>query len=317
MKNFLKNILLFVVPIVVGTIFIEVYLRTSNSMYLEKKKGLDECIEDVEILVLGNSHVHYGVDPNQFEFNVYNAAMLGQTLYYDKEILKKYIKKAEKLRYVILNVSYQSLYKPSMGVRNSLMYYSYGIKYRENKTFQYDLSYFWFGYEPKASYILLNNDLQNYRSGRKFNNDFSIEKGVANIKMKNGWLPFENDNQTKFTELDIKKKAKRANFSVKNESDRDLLIEDIEDLIQILIDEKIQPIIVTMPCYKPYIEQLDKKIIIKNEFEINRIKEKYSLEYWNLFSEIKDKKYFFNADHLNKRGAEKVSKLLNKRIKDL
>ena len=83
MRGFLKNILLFIVPILIITLFFECYLRNKNTIYHEKEIGLVAGYEEIEVLILGNSHSHYGIDPNQISLDAYNMAMVGQSFYFE------------------------------------------------------------------------------------------------------------------------------------------------------------------------------------------------------------------------------------------
>ena len=63
MKLFIKKILLFILPIIIFVISIDSYLRNINSLYQEKNITLKKNADKIEVLILGNSHANYGINP--------------------------------------------------------------------------------------------------------------------------------------------------------------------------------------------------------------------------------------------------------------
>ena len=72
MKLFFKKILLFIFPLVIIVIIMDLYLANMNSLYKEKANGLLEHANEIEILILGNSHATYGVAPSGFSTFTFN-----------------------------------------------------------------------------------------------------------------------------------------------------------------------------------------------------------------------------------------------------
>ena len=91
-------------------IFLEVYLRKTQNVYEQKAQQLVENAAKINVLILGNSHANYGVDPSQFNLFAFNAAQLSQSIYFDKRITLKYINQLKKLKYVFISVDFHSLY---------------------------------------------------------------------------------------------------------------------------------------------------------------------------------------------------------------
>ncbi len=89
MRRFLKNVLLYSLPLLAVFVVAEIYLRTIDTAYTEKEKKL--YASDPEILILGNSHAAYGIDPNRFSMRAFNAANVAQSLYFDKRIALKHL----------------------------------------------------------------------------------------------------------------------------------------------------------------------------------------------------------------------------------
>ena len=74
----------------------------------------------------------------------------------------------------------------------------------------------------------------------------------------------------------------------------------------------MKPILVVFPTAKYYFEKFDKDI--KDYFYqiINEVKNIYDFQFFDFFrSDLFDIEDFNDADHLNKKGAEKMTKLLD------
>ena len=93
MKPFLLKVFLFLLPVNLAIVAVELQLRTIPNAYSLKKTQLDNLCEELEILCLGSSHAFFGINPVYFSKKAYNAANFSQTLDYDQKILEKYIDK--------------------------------------------------------------------------------------------------------------------------------------------------------------------------------------------------------------------------------
>ena len=87
MKQFLKYVSLFILPILVLALSCEILLRNIPNDYIYKRKYLDKNAQNIDILFLGSSHVFYGIDPRFIHAPSFNASYVSQTLNYDFEIL--------------------------------------------------------------------------------------------------------------------------------------------------------------------------------------------------------------------------------------
>ncbi|MBK8506869.1 MAG: hypothetical protein IPL46_34655 [Saprospiraceae bacterium] len=123
---------MFIFPIVLTAIGMEVTLRHLPNDYKYKREYLDIYSDEIQTLILGSSHSFYGMDPAYFSSNTFNAANISQSLDFDFEILSKYQNRLEKLETVVLSISYSTLFgkletdSESWRIKNYLMYYGIG-----------------------------------------------------------------------------------------------------------------------------------------------------------------------------------------------
>jgi hypothetical protein len=82
--------------------------RPTNS-YLYKHRLLEAAAPRVDVLFLGSSHANDGIKPLSVTPGGFNLASVSQSLYYDAELVRRYLDDLPALRLVVLPVSYFSL----------------------------------------------------------------------------------------------------------------------------------------------------------------------------------------------------------------
>lgn len=313
MRKFLKVFLIFITPIIILLLFVEVYLRQINTSYSEKIKGLEHNAGNIEILFLGNSHTAYGIDPKQFDLNAYNAAQVSQSLYFDKRITLKYIDKLVNLKYVVIGLDYHSLYFSSQtSSRNIWSYYGYGIEYKNEVPFLSKISRLK-GYTNRIALNLFEKD----KSGKYDRiKALDVERGVnLNSPIQNGTFFLEGMDLKSMEEQHCLNRAGYFNAIVKESKEKNEIVSDLKDFIKQLRSKNIIPIFITVPCYDKYVSKLDQEHLFYNLKYIEKMTNELNVEYWDYINLKMKKNDFYNCDHLNKNGAITFSKILNNQLK--
>ena len=316
MNKFLYRTFLFsLIPIII-ILSLDIFARNQNSLDKEKYEGALKNKDFIEIIILGNSHAHTGVDPRGFDLFAYNLANVAQSLYFDKRITLSLLPHLKKLKYVFISIDYHSLYSSSQGIRDIWSYYAHGVKYNKYKESKYlmaDISPTLFGYTPKVVLSFLKKKIVNRIKYGKDVIDFDVGTGV-NIKdsVVNGFISFEGHKKSAFTTERYKKRIHAFNEGIQTSNEKDEVLEDLNDFLEILIKNDITPILFTSPTYEEYNKYLEESVVKNNEKEINKLCEKYNIKYLNFMnSDLFEKNDFYNADHLNKQGAKKLAKIMN------
>jgi len=84
----------------------KIYLHRTN-LDVQIKAFADERNE-IEIVFLGNSHIHKGINPQYFQRKAFNLAFNAQDLYYDTQLLHKYVAHMPRLKAVVFGLDYFS-----------------------------------------------------------------------------------------------------------------------------------------------------------------------------------------------------------------
>ena len=297
MSKFIKKVLIFSTPIIIFIILMEVLLREIPNDYSYKKNYLDTHSSEIETLFLGSSHTYYGVNPEFIKSNSFNSAHVSQSLDYDIQILRKYEKRTDKLKYVFVPIDYFSLYNRLESGGESWRIKNYIIYYNFNKSFKF-----------KNDFELLNGKLiENIQKIVKF---YGYHKSEI-ICNKLGWGT--RYNSKKNMDLFATGKAAAKRHAKKKKSFFNENVALLNEIISIAQSKRVKVIFYTSPAYKTYVSKLNKQQLQRTVTTITNIaSSNTNVKYFNFLSDKSfDAKDFFDADHLNEIGAEKFSKKMD------
>lgn len=297
-------------------LFMDSSLRMQNTLYKEKYEGAKEVQDSIEIIILGTSRATYGVNPEAFGMYAYNLANLGQSLYFDKRITLSLLPEMPQLKYVFISIDYHSLAFSSQFNRDYWSYYGNGIKYKDTKYFWANISPTLFGYTPKVAFSMLKKKLLNYwRYGSEIV-DFEVEAGVDIYKpVVNGFIALDGKDTANFHHDAYEVSSTWYTNVIDESNEKDEIVKDLEDFIEILLAEGVTPILFTPPTYLEYNNYLNSSYIEENIKTSKQIAFKHGIEYWDFYdSEMFSFDDYHDMEHLNREGALKFSLMLNDSI---
>lgn len=309
MQRFIYKTLLLILPLVVLAMGMEVLLRCVPNDYQYKKEFLDTHAKNIEILILGNSHSLYALDPIYFEANTFNAAHVSQSLDYDLAILKKYEDEFKNLTTIILPISYFSFFETLESsqevwrIKNYRIYYDIHqhnnlkhctemLSMRLHTNIARIVNYYVLK-EPLISCselgwgtIHLSKDAKDLQSTAIEAAGYHTVKDVSSDELQ----PINKDNQASLHQI--------LNWSK---------------------ERNVEVLLITFPAYKSYVEKLNTEQLISTITTTQNISQEYTnCTYLNL---LEDSLFvasdYYDADHLSEIGAEKLSKRINAIIDDL
>ena len=316
MSDFLKKVAVFLTIPLILVLISDVYLRNKSSLYKEKYRGALETANELEILILGNSHANYGVDPAAFDNYAYNLANVNQSIYFDKRLAEKLLPRLKNLKFVLINVSYHSFSFSSQGARDIWSFYGHGIKYKDKNYILEQLSPTLFAYPLKVILSYLKRDVINHLIYNGNGVNFPVQKGVS-IKdsIQNGYIGFEGRNRSRFLKNKYKERAVIFNSKVRNSRNTIDVIDDLDSFIERLIAQGITPVLFTTPTYSEYNIYLNSELLKETKGKIKQKAKKFDIPYWDFMNLDSFKiENFYDMDHLNKEGAYKFSQILNDSI---
>lgn len=305
MKKLVIKILLFLLPVLLVWLALEVFYRTVDTNFTEKNKQIRTEYADAEVLVLGNSHTLFGVNPDYFQRKTYNIANVSQTLYFDELIFNTYVNELPELKAVILNVSYFSLTEDVNPFGDAWRKYFY----KHQMKLDVDIVSPW--------------DIRNYSlaTARRFKKSATL----VHEYVSNGTVVsvYPNGYGVQDKRDIVPDKAAIATIIAKKHEDG--LIDfktNIKRLIAIVEackQRNIQVVLVEMPVYEKYDALLNEQKKNKIERTLKDLENTYTNTSYIKLS--RDPRFtdsdLRDADHLTNEGAKKASILLNNAIEEL
>lgn len=304
MRRFLKKIFLFVLPLLIGGMVMEIVLRSIPNDYRNKRKYLDTHAPDIETLILGSSHALYGLNPGYFSTPAFNAAHVSQTLDQDAGILEKYEGQWRSLKAVILPISYFTLFErlsegpEAWRIKNYVIYY--GIR---NSASPIDYT------EMLSNRLRVNGD-------RIASYYIRHEPSLACDSL--GWDTLHT--AAPVADLVAAGKASAFRHTVPNPQDKSniiLLRQNLGTLDRIVSwcrERNVQLILFTPPAYSSYRENLDP---VQLQVTVNAA-EKLAAAHANvsynnfMFDNTFRENDFYDGDHLSVSGARKLSQKIDR-----
>ncbi|MBK6345997.1 MAG: hypothetical protein IPF68_08660 [Bacteroidales bacterium] len=178
MKKFFFRSLYLILPLILVMLYMEVNLAKIPNSYSYKRLCLEKQLDSIEVLILGSSQALYGLNPDDFTYRTFNLSDISQDLYYDHQLVMKYLDKMPSLRYAIISISYFSFgYSVTDGAEAWRIYYYsqfWDIKHPEADVMELKRISKFFLYTPNTSLLLLLNGFKaNYTDHLGNNGYFS------------------------------------------------------------------------------------------------------------------------------------------------
>jgi len=301
MKRFIITIVFFLVPVLLLLVLAEYGLRQIPNEYAYKNAWLEQNISTTEVLVLGNSYAYYGIDPAYFTGKAFNASHVSQTFKYDAYIIDKYIDRADSLKYVVLTAGYGNMIcELESGaewwrVKKYCIYYQ--CPYHKNELkFNTEL----IGINMFSQYVRLKNYL--------INGDDEIYCDTL------GYGGFESSKPREMNGEDrAKKNSADLIKSAKVIEDNKVALRHIADVLK---EKNIKLLIVAPPACGDFYNAINEEQYTMSVQYYESVAESASnVVYLNM---LRDERFeeidFTDADHLNREGAKKLTKILDELI---
>ncbi len=300
MKKLIIKSALFILMLLPVVICLEYRLSHVANSY-NTKLNLFKNNKDCEVLVLGSSHALHGINPVFFGHKGFNMASTSQGLYHDKEIFIRHAPSLQKLKYVIVNVSYFSL---EADMESGPEYW---------RTFFY---YHFYGIPPQR--WLLRWDIRNFSMLALYGPQSvkylkSLPGELRGNVTETGWCPLGvfpgaiSDEHGK-ARMKFFHKFMREDYRSEN-------IRYMREIIEPCLRGGITPVLLTTPVSRTCSTYIDEVKFSWWRECIERLCAEYKLRHLNYFTDSRFSfEDFSDNDHLNGEGAEKLSKIIDAEI---
>jgi hypothetical protein len=307
MKKFIKILLLFFIPILVLSYPIDLFLshnlKKSNALFGEYEVWNDIYNNNVnaDILIYGSSRAWVDISPKIIEdsllFKTYNFGMDGHNFWLQYLRHREYLKHNNKPKHIILAVDFNSLQK-----RNELYLFEQFLPYLlwNNNMIEYTKSYEGFDFFDYHIPLI------------RYTGNSSVIKKALSISLQNEKLKpyrtkgYKGVKKTWSKDLD-NAKSKMDKYKIKIDSSSVLLF---DQFLKECKESKIKVSLVYTPDHIEGQNFLDNKDTVIELYK--GYASKYDLVYLDYSNDsiCRNKDYFYNATHLNKKGSELFTKKL-------
>jgi len=298
MKKFNFKTIGFLLPLMVAFVVLEMLIRYIPNDYSYKKNYLDTNADKIETLILGSSHSYYGLNPEYFKSNTFNASHISQSIDLDYKILKKYSKNLTKLKQLILPIDYFTLYsRTATGIENWRLK-NYNIYYNLNCSNEISEN-------SEMVALGLKKNISRIKGYYLRNHE-----SITCTKLGFGFM----ETPPADLQLTGKEAALRHSYTIDNKDNVGML----NAILNIAEKMNIRVILITNPAYSTYVENLNLEQLSLTTKEINKVIGDYSnSKYFNFLNDTSFEALDYrDADHLNIKGSKKLSIMLNDIIEE-
>ena len=296
MGRFLKNIAIFSIVVLFVLAAGEIVSRSLPSVYRYKAEYMRSHGKDIKVLVLGNSHTYYGIQPDKFGVAAFNLANITQTPEYDLALLKEYIDSMPCLEYVIIPISYCTYRDPAF--EDSKIWY-FEVRYKVDM----DLPV----HSDISVYNLSIIDYDAYRG--KLSN--LVLKRKSNICDSLGY-GLNYTLASRETALWKEKGKWHAWMHKSPYCGRDSVVFRLQtEIIGLCRKHGARPVFVTTPCWETYREYLDPEQLEEMYRRANELVSAYDAEYYDFLDDWRFvASDFHDVDHMSEYGAAKLTGII-------
>jgi hypothetical protein len=305
MKRFAKNILVYVLPMVLILTYFETQLPSVANNYSKKKMLLERSMSETEVLILGSSLSYYGIDPSFFMARGFNLSLVSQSIFYDFQLISKYESQMPKLRLCMIAIDYFTMeYNLGKSPEYWRMFFYeryFGIPL-ESKDRDWDIK--------RYSLIRLYGGRESLRLARK---RFKVDL-VPDMK-DNGFFQNANAAGQRWNSNSENGERIAYHHSIMDSENIETNITNLENIVRLLRLNDVIPALVTLPATSAYSSSINQDKYRSMLDRLNSVCGRYNVVYRNyLFDDRFTSSDFIDADHLSPEGAEKFSRLLNEEM---
>lgn len=310
MRAFLKNILLLSVVLLVVTTIVELLLLTRPNTYSYKRSYVEAHLHEINYLLLGNSHIEEGLNPEYLPKGAFNMAKSGRRVVYDVELAKRYIPKMDSLRAIVMPLNYGFFYfgresdnpkekkkkSTSLNLTDKCMYYKYmGIRVDGIVGFLYWSEFLCSKEDFMSRFVKSEEEIIN-----------CTELGYVPLKVE------KRTGQWKYMSLpklvDTTKEIDPRKY--------DLLARQYGTIAKLAQERNVRFVLLGTPFAQTYQEMMNPAVQSDIDTFVRNLQREYNnVEYYNY---NRDSRFcdddFCDAGHLSESGANKFSKIVKEEI---
>lgn len=306
MKIFFKKIFFLLVPFLVLGGYTEYRLNGMDTMLSFKKQAAVNAPRGTDTLILGSSHALSGINPEHLTSMAFNFANVSQSLYYDAELLDRFLVINPSVKTLIVAISYFTLdYSMSNSPEDMRQYF-----YQRN-----------FNIEPEGNMnptLWKSWDFRKYslvglygveRSFKYLRHNFR-NKSIENMQ-ESGWVGNSNNAKKPLNDQEGKDRV-RLHESIMKEGLVGYNLGLLGRMSRKMLERSGRLFLVTTPVYASYSAHVNKTRYLEMKKSLEIFCKENECATLNYFTDSRfQAEDFYDVDHLNERGAAKLSRFID------
>lgn len=305
MGRFLKKSVVFFLLVILACVGLELLLLTRPNVYSYKREFLERHLEDITVLLMGNSHIEEALVPELLGDSVFNFAISGKEWSCDVELAQRYLPKMNRLRIVVLPFSYEyfEFGRTKDGV-STLQAGKRANTFRCMQTKYLGIRQYGWRYWSE----ILNSD-ENYMK-RLFScqstSDFCDSLGFVKLGVQGRSSYWQWQRLPEIVDPNMPRDEKAFEEFVRGH----------DTIAQLCREQGARLILVSAPVYQTYQYRISDVVLQEMKLVADSLNKLYhNVEYYNFFfAEGFDDEDFYDSGHLTETGAIKFSKMLSDTI---
>lgn len=303
MKKFIQNVIAMSIIILLLFIVIEFLLLLRTNTYAYKRTYVEEHIDDIQVLLCGNSHIEFALKPDLIGEGSFNLAISGRKTIYDVELAKRYVPQMKSLKALIMPLDYFGFYfgRARSNPRDrekddTFMSSTYKCMYYKYMGIRVDSPWYW------SEFINSKLDFMSrfWRTDKDIRECDSL--GYNRRELANRRVGWAYHSLPKLVDM-----AKASNMAEYNRH-----YQYYRTLAQLSQQRGVRLVLLGTPMYKTYQEAMNKELELEILAFVKDLQEEYpNVEYYDFSHDERfEPDDFYNASHLTEQGAAKFSKIL-------
>lgn len=323
MKKFFVRLLVFVALVALMLFVLEMGFRLKPTAFKNKYAGLEKYAPEIEILVLGHSHSDQGFNSKITRRRSYNMAMGFQHIYFDDCVTARFLDRMDSLKCVVVTPSYFHFYYSlddlkELSGENLFNMVHFHLYWNVDSLPSGKIP----SCVPKYNLEVLNNPVSSYVQMFKYYLHGGLKSLGSVYADPYGYHEPDVTVSEEFLDADGIHRARDHQPHYDGEAPEFQLTENYfiyDRLVKRCAEKGVKVAVVMFPCWHTYVENLD-------SFQLSgtrRMLQELALTNDNceVFDHMTDDRFvagdFQDGIHLNKTGAEKITRMLEDEIEEL
>lgn len=310
-KRFVKYVLLFFIPVILGYLLAEYLALNIPAGFQQRSEYLEANNEQIALLILGSSQMKDAVNPAWLTKPAINLASGDQHHDTDLKILKGLHPKLPRLKTVVFEVSYSHFELPHNGSdfwKNSVYLKYFDINCFERPTYFKDRLIF-----------LSNPSFFSKKIVNHYFNETVPEAGFNNFGFDT--LNYAGQFKTLFYDPSLIAQVKR--FKINTQPDLVTFRKNTAlffNFLDYLEQNNLNVIICKAPMYKTYLPARNPEILKRRDSILQLVRDRYpTFQFLDAEEDTLqfNATHYWNQSHLNPDGAKIFTRMLQKKINQI